>query len=474
MLCGELSVFNRRHQERFARLLATNSSNKGELSMKVRSLFPGAFKRIWSGNQIAAVFLSFLLTVAAFAQSNSGDVTGTIIDASGAAIQGATVTATNEATNVKTAAAANGEGTYRFTNLPVGSYTITAAAKGFTSSALSNVAIDLNKTVTANLTLPIGSASVTVEVNAASAVIDTTTAQLENTFSTSQLTNLPTAGTGSGIYNLTLLGAGVASSGGVGQGFGPSVSGQRPDNNVFMIDGVSNQNMYNPAPLVYVANDAVAELSLLQNQFNAEFGGGAGGIFNTVVKTGGNQIHGSLYEYMNNRKLNAIDANQWNQGAILRGNETRDGFTAFPRYDNNRLGATIGGPIIKNKLFYFGNFEYNPIGQSATPGSPLEAPTTAGYSALAALGSKLSANNLATFQKYVGAAPTADAGTVNVLGADIPVGNISVLSPSYSNSYNAIVSLDYNLSDKDQVRGRWIYNRSTGSKRRARICRCSP
>ena len=194
-------------------------------------------------------------------------------------------------------------------------------------------------------------------------MIDTTTAQLESTYSTTQLTNLPTASNGSGIYNLTLLGAGVASSGGVGQGFGPSVSGQRPDDNVFTIDGVSNQNHYNPAPLVYVSNESVAELSLLQNQFAPEFSGGSGGIFNTVVKTGTNQIHGSVYEYMQNRKLNALD-----QLDVVQG------ITSLPRYDNNRLGADIGGAIIKDKLFYFGNFEYNPIGQAAGAGPSLLPP----------------------------------------------------------------------------------------------------
>ena len=311
----------------------------------------------------------------------------------------------------------------------------------------------MNKTITANLTLAVGSASVTVEVNASSAVIDTTTAQLETTFSSNQFTSLPTASTGSGIYNLTLLGAGVASSGGVGQGFGPSVSGQRPDNNIFMIDGVSNQNMYNPAPLLTVGNDAVAELSLLQNQFAPEFGGGSGGIFNTIVKSGGNQIHGSIYEYMQNRNLNAVDALDWTQG-----------LTSLPRYDNNRLGATIGGPIIKNKLFYFGNFEYNPIGQSTTPGTPITAPTAAGYSLLAGYASQISAKNLSTFQKYVGTAPANDMGNIcvfcsNPTVGNIPVGTISTTSPSYTNNYNAVVSIDYNVSDKDQLRGRWIYNK---------------
>ena len=419
--------------------------------MIFRSLNRDRISPLFSGKFLASAFLTLLFSTALFAQSNSGDVTGTIIDVSGAAIQNAKVTATNEATNVKSNVIANNEGTYHFTNLPVGSYTITGMATGFSSAGLSHIAVDLNKIVTANLTLAIGSTSATVEVNAASAVIDTTTAQLESTYSTTQLVNLPTASSGSGIYNLTLLGAGVASSGGVGQGFGPSVSGQRPDNNVFTIDGVSNQNHYDPAPLVYVSNESVAELSLLQNQFAPEFSGGSGGIFNTIVKTGSNAIHGSMYEYLQNRNLNALDQLDVFQG-----------ITSLPRYDNNRLGATIGGPILKNKLFYFGNFEYNPIGQAAGAGSPITAPTAAGYSALGAVASKLSANNLSTFQKYVGTAPANDAGTVSVLGATIPVGTISVVNPSFSNSYNAVVSIDYNLSDKDQLRGRWIYNKTQG------------
>ena len=394
----------------------------------------------------------------AFSQSNSGDLTGTVIDSSGAAIQQANVVATNEATNVKTTVSANAEGTFHFTNLPVGSYTITGQAPGFTSAGLSHIAVDLNKTVTANLTLAVGSTSTTVEVSAASAVIDTTTAQLQSTFSTTQLGTLPTSATGSGIYNLTLLGAGVTSSGGVGQGFGPAVAGQRPDNNIFMVDGVSNQNMFNPAPLVKLPNDSVAELSLLQNQFAPEFGGGSGGIFNTIVKSGTNQLHGAIYEYLQNRNLNAVDSLDWTQG-----------LTSLPRYDNNRLGATIGGPILKNKLFYFGNFEYNPIGQSTTPGQPITAPTAAGYAALSGYASQISANNLATFQKYVGTAPTNNAGTICVFCANpsgptgnIPVGTISTTSPSYTNNYNALVSIDYNMSDKDQLRFRWIYNKSEG------------
>lgn len=331
----------------------------------------GSDKLLLPPSIFSAFILAVLFAISAFSQSNSGDVTGSITDATGAAVSSAAVTAVNEATGVKTTATANAEGIYRFTNLPVGTYTISATFTGFTASSIKGVGVDLNNTVTANIKLEIGNTSTVVEVSSAGAVIDTTTAQIQTTFSTTQIADLPTASNGSGVYNLTLLGAGVATSGGVGQGNGPSVSGNRPDNNVFTLDGVSNQNHYNPAPLVYVSNEGVSEMSLLQNQFNPEFGGGSGGIFNVIVKSGGNAMHGSLYEYMENRNLNAVDALDAVQG-----------LTSLPRFDNNRLGATVGGPIIKNKLFYFGNFEYNPIGQSATPGSPITAPTAAGYSIL--------------------------------------------------------------------------------------------
>jgi len=387
----------------------------------------------------------------AYAQANSGDLTGTVFDASGAAIPNATVVALEDETGVRTSATTNAGGGYRFTNLPAGRYTLTASAAGFTTDTLKNVDVTLNNTVTANLTLAVGSVGTTVEVAASAVSIDTTTAQLQTTFSTQQVMELPQTGNnaGSGVYNLALLGAGVSTSGGVGQGFGPAIAGQRPDNNSFFLDGQSNNNYYDPAPLVYVSTDAIAEFTLLQNQFAPEFGGGSGGIFVALMKSGTNAIHGSMYEYMQNRNLNAENS----LDAVA-------GYTSNPRYDNNRLGATIGGPIIKNKLFYFGQFEYNPIGQSAVPGSPLLAPTAAGYSQLASLPG-VSTTNLAQMQKYIPAAAANDQGTDMVLGHAIPIGSISFSNPSFINNYDALVSIDYNMSDKDQLRGRWIYNKQS-------------
>ncbi len=405
----------------------------------------------------AAVFAASLALLAfhpnrLVAQAISGDLTGTVLDATGAAIPNATVTAQNEATGAKTQAPSNGDGVYRLTNLPVGTYTLSAAATGFATATARNLKVELNNTLTQNLTLEVGNTATTVEVTGAAAVLDTTTAQLQTTFDSAQIQNVPATGlskvvNGAGIWNLSLLGAGVASSGGVGQGTGPSIAGQRPENNTFYIDGVSNNDHSLTGPLVYISNDAVMELSLLQNQFSAEFGGASGGVFNAIVKTGTNQVHGSIYEYFQNRNLNAVDSLSVNAG--LRSN---------PRYDGNRLGASIGGPIVKNKLFYFGDFEYNPIGQASVPKQALFAPTASGYSILSGL-SGLSKDNLSVLQKYVPAAAVADQDPITVNGATIPVGSLSTSGPSFSNSYNAIVSLDYNLSDSDQIRGRYIYNK---------------
>ena len=149
--------------------------------------------------------------------------------------------------------------------------------------------MQLNNTITQNLTLQVKGVSTTVEVTAASAALDTTTAQIQTSFESKQVTELPTTAfsrtiNGTGIWNLSLLGAGVASQGGVGQGTGPAIAGQRPENNSFNLDGVSNNNHYLTGPLVYVSNEAVAEVSLLQNQFSPEFGGASGGVFNAVVR----------------------------------------------------------------------------------------------------------------------------------------------------------------------------------------------
>ena len=402
--------------------------------------------------------------LSAFGQSISGNLTGTIYDPSGATVSGAKVVAHNDATGVETSTVSTSTGEYSIANLPVGTYTISVNASGFTPAQVKGVAVALNQTLNTNVTLSVGQATQTVEVTAAATAIDTTTAQLQNSFQSEQLSEMPTASTGSGVLNLSLLNAGVASSGGVGVGMGPSVAGQRPRDNNFTIEGIDNNNDSVTGAVVSVPNDAVQEFTVLQNQFSAEFGHSTGGQFNQVVRSGGNDFHGRLYEYLQNRNFDAAD----NLSFI-------DQNPLHPRFDNNRFGGTFSGPIRKNKLFFFVDYEYNPIGLSAS-GGLVYAPTAAGYQTLAGIPG-INQTNLGILQKYLGtassAASTASVGAYPLVGpgneslgnqlagaASIPIGQIGITAPSFTNNENAVVSIDDTVSDSDNLRFRFILNRS--------------
>jgi hypothetical protein len=383
------------------------------------------------------------------AQAISGDLVGTVADATGAVVPNATVTAVNTATNVRATASTNASGLYRLANLLPGNYKVSAEAAGFNASLVKDVPVQLNQTATLNIALTVGSISTSVEVSAAAGVMDTTTAQIRTTYDTKQIADTPTNTIGVGVINMSLLQAGVASAGGIGVGTGPSVGGQRPRNNNFTVEGVDNNRKDVTGPNTFVPSESVAEFALLQNQFQAEYGHSSGGQFNTIVKSGTNQFHGELYEYVENRNLNAEDQTFKSQGILTN-----------PRFDRNHLGGNFGGPIEKDKLFFFSSFEYNPLGQSANAGAPVYAPTSAGYATLGRAPG-VSQTNLGVLQQFaVAPALTAGAPTVTVGGVSVPTGIIPLAAPNFTNSYFGVLSVDYNISNKDQLRGRFIYNRT--------------
>ena len=401
----------------------------------------------------AVIALVVLLASFAVGQAVSGDLVGVVVDKTGAVVPNATVSVVNEATNIKASTTTNAGGEYHFSNLPIGTYDITASATGFGAETLKGYTIDLNKANNARITLGLGEVATTVDVTDVAPAIDTTTAQVSTTYDTKQTQDLPTASVGLGVLNLSLLQAGVGSSGGVGAGTGPSVGGQRPRANNFTIEGVDNNDKGVTGPLTYVPNDAVGNFTLLQNQFSPEFGHSMGGQFNTVLVSGTNSFHGRLYEYFQNRNLNAIDVSRKNQG-----------ITKNPRYDNNRFGGQIGGPIFRNKLFFFANYEYNPIGQASTPGSAVFAPTAAGFATIAGIPG-LSATNVGVLKQFTNAPTACTPGvascpTVLVGGVPVQVGVLPIVAPNFSNSKALITSMDYNISDSDQLRGRYIYNKT--------------
>ncbi len=421
---------------------------------------------------LTAFFL--FLSAAAFGQAISGDLVGVVKDSSGAVVANAGVDATNLQTGFKTTTNTNSSGEYHFVNLPAGHYSVQATSANM-KGGFADVEVTLNKTATANITATVAGAATTVEVSEQATEIDTTTPTIGSTFDAKQAADLPTTSTGSGVLNLSLLNAGVASTGGIGVGSGPSISGQRPRNNNFTVEGVDNNSISVTGPLITIPNDAVDSFTVLQNQFSPEFGHSSGGQFNQTIKSGTNQFHGRLYEYFQNRNLNAIDS----QTAL---SEVSNGQTPFnPRYDNNRFGGQIGGPILKNKLFFFSDWEYNPVGETGTASTGC-APTAAGYAELASLFPN--STNLSVLQKYVPAAGSQapasgdpcsgyNGGGVSQVVAgipsynytsstpfvNIPIGAVGFNGPSYNNTLSTANSFDWNISDKDQVRGRLAYSK---------------
>ncbi|MBM3787041.1 MAG: TonB-dependent receptor [Acidobacteria bacterium] len=380
-----------------------------------------------------------------------GNLIGVVTDASGALMARASVSLENLDTGVKTATATNDAGAYRFNNVLAGNYRLTTSMTGFTTSTTNNVRLESNKTTAINVRLEVGAVTTAVEVVEATAAIDTTTANVTNTFDSRQALRLPSFGVGVGptalgVINLSLLNAGVTSSGSVGYGTGPSVGGQRPTNNNFMIEGVDNNNRSVTGPQITVSNEAVAEFTLQQNQFSPEFGHSTGGQFNTLIKRGDNTLRGSLYTYHQNRNLTAIDESFKRQGIRNRP----------PRNDVNRLGATIGGPVVKNKIFYFGNFEYTPVGfQAAAPGAAF-VPTADGYRTIESL-PNISRTNLEVLKRYAPAAPAQQGtNTITVGGRPVPIGILRAQGPGFNNNYSYLASGDYNISERDQIRMRYL------------------
>ena len=405
----------------------------------------------------------------ASAQITSGNLAGSVKDSTGASVGSAVISAISESTGVTITTKSNASGEFLIQNLLPAIYDVKVVAPGFAPALVKGIRVDLNSTATANVPLSLGSQSTVVEVTSdSSALLDTTTQNLTTAFTNEELSSLPTASVGLGVINTSLLSPGVASTGGIGIGVGPSIGGQRPRNNNFTIEGIDNNNKAVTGPLVYLPNDAVGSFTLITNQFSPEFGHSSGGQFNTTSLTGTNHYHGRVYEYFQNRNLNAA-------GGIAGGKIEN------PRYDNNRYGGQFGGPVLRDKLFFFANYERNTIGQGISGFRCT--PTAAGLALLnsnsAAYG--FSANNLQQYAKYVPAANYLGGAQVNDVtdnacfnqssgpqtltvtspqGAtkNIPLGNYLFSSPVFTNFDALTTSVDYTISSKDSIRGRYVYN----------------
>ena len=298
------------------------------------------------------ITLVFVFSSSAMAQATNGSIKGTIVDPNGNVVAGATVTAKNEATGVEGSTQSNSEGGYEIKQLSPGKYSVTVAATaGFTAKTVTGVDIRLGETTNLKVDLAVGSASETVTVTAATeTTLQTDSSQVTASFENRKVQDLPSNAAGNGIDTLALLAPGVVPGFGNVNSNGTtlSVNGNRARANNFTIDGTDNNDLSIGGPSYFVDNqDAVQEYQVITNNYSAQYGRNQGAVVNIVLKSGGNDFHGSLFEFHRNSALDAMT-----------NLERRDpGRSDKDKFISNVFGGTVGGPIKKNRAFFFFAFQ---------------------------------------------------------------------------------------------------------------------
>jgi hypothetical protein len=381
----------------------------------------------------------------AYGQRLDGGLRVEVNDTSGASIMDATVTVTNDATNVSVLAKTSGSGTYIFPNLLVGTYTVTVERTGFKKVVQKGAVVESNQIAEAKVALEVGEVSAVVEVQAGAELVKTESSELGATFSGRVVDELPVNTLGGDVKELAVFAPGTTTQQGGVLGSGGSVGGLRPRFNGFSIDGVDDNRVDVNGPTQPVIEETVAEFTLLTNQFSAEYGHSAGGQFNVVTKSGTNNWHGAGWWFNRNRDLDAAT------------NQEKTGNVGQPdiknRLDYDRFGASAGGPILHNRLFVYGAYEFQNQGLGSQ-GASVTMPTANGMSELMALNPDSAV--LAILNRFPIAATKT--GTTTVNGQAIDTGQYAGVAPNYSNQHDFAVSTDLNLG-KHQVRGRVLYDR---------------
>ncbi len=315
----------------------------------------------------AAIAACLLLATMLLAQGTGGRILGRIADSSGAVLSGVKVTATNDATGVAQNAVSNESGDYVFPNLAVGTYSLGFDLKGFKNIVRHSITLDVNQVVTLNITMPVGQAQEVVDVTSEAPLVDTTSTQLGSVVNNRSVNELPL--NARDTYQFLQLQPGVqsqlGSSGGTFYGSdnagAVSVNGGRSRANNFSVNGGDANDQFVNLPTIQPTPDAIDEFRVISNTFDAEYGRNSGAVVNVVTKSGTNKFHGDIYEYFRNTVLNG-------QGYFN---------TVKPQENQNQFGGTFGGPILKDRTFFFVSYEGRRVrqgisGETVAVPSPLE------------------------------------------------------------------------------------------------------
>jgi hypothetical protein len=314
---------------------------------------------------VLAILATFALIVPTpvSAQAVSGTILGVVRDSSGAVLPGVTVSLVNAGTGLSRTVVTDSKGEYTAPLLPTGTYNVTAELSGFNKVALSNVHLGVDQKVKVDLKLEVGQLTETVEIQAEVPLLQTSSSDLATTIEGEQIKTLPLNGRNFVSLTRTIPGVLRGNPGSNIDGAGSlawrasasfSANGQRPRDNNYLLDGIDNNESWLQTVVIFPSVDALDEFKLQTSTYSAEFGRSLGGVVNLQLRSGANEFHGSAFEFYRNDKF---DANNWFNNRAGR---------PKPDFKQHQFGATLGGPIVKDKTFFFADYQGFRVNQGLT------------------------------------------------------------------------------------------------------------
>jgi carboxypeptidase family protein len=403
-----------------------------------------------------------VLLIAAQAQSYTGSITGIVTDQNGALVPNANVTMTSVDTGLTRSGTSNSEGVYLFTSLPPGAYTLRISAGGFSTRDI-RTQLTVSQQLRLDAQLKVGGAaeSMDIVVSEGGVAVESQNAQLSNVITERQIKDLPLITRNA--YDLVGLSAGATDGPDKGTGFmrgnGVAINGQRSQSGNFILDGGENNDTFVTGPGQTVPLDAIQEFRVQTNNYTAEYGRGSGFVANVVTKSGTNNFHGTAYEFNRNAKLAANDffnnANNFDK--------------AF--FNRNQFGFSGGGPVIKNKTFFFGSAEWLKVRSSVDTGFFVPTPQLLAASSSSTASIFSQSPPPAITGRLLTAADLGVTGLTSASGAPIDpstplFGQVTIPLPRDAgaelpqNTFLWTGRVDHTISDRTSLFGRYAYERS--------------
>ncbi len=424
----------------------------------------------------------------ASAQSTTGSISGTVLDAQQAVVPNATVTARNTDTGLSRTNQTDGEGRYNFVNLPIGAYEVTIEAANFSKHVQTGITLDVNQNAVVDVALKTGGVQEIVTVTENASLLNTTTSEVSTRFDERRLSELPIA-TNRNVYNVLLSVPGVSALGSGQSGFANGISfssnGGRLRSNNFMIDGQDINDPSVSGGQIQLNNpDAIQEVRIITNQFLAEYGRNSGSIVNFIGKSGTNDFHGSAFVFHNNEHLNTCS--NLNRSASVAGsrvigfcnpNGTVEAQKRAPFRKEFQYGFTFGGPLTflkfgeggptffkaKDRTFFFGDYQRwtdRALGSGFTLNG---APTVEGRAILQQFANRPQVAALLNFVQP--GTPNGTSATFTSGGQTfiVPLGNLTGSSSFVFNDNQGSFRIDHRISDKNLLYGRYRANTQASS-----------